>query len=211
MLAAIAARRDLPSPNCVVHTSPNRLHVLWRVTGFGKEAVEALQKKLAGELGTDRAATSCAQMTRLPGYVNHKYRPGLAVTAAWAGAAGPSQVEHFKHALLLGQVTGMACADPESAALTVGDVCERAKRYIAVIPTAVSGNHGDLATFRVCCRLVRGFNLTDEQALAVLSDWNRACSPPWPETELRLKLAAARAYGREPVGGLLGPPIGVVR
>ena len=37
VLAAIAARRDLPSPNCVVHTSPNRLHVLWRVTGFTKE------------------------------------------------------------------------------------------------------------------------------------------------------------------------------
>jgi hypothetical protein len=65
VLAAIAARRDLPPPSSVVHSSPNRLHLLWRVSGFAKESVEALQKRLAMELGTDRAATSCAQVTRL--------------------------------------------------------------------------------------------------------------------------------------------------
>ena len=75
VLAAIAARRDLPPPSYVLHSSPNRLHVLWRVSGFTKEGVEALQKQLARELGTDKAATSCAQITRLPGFFNHKYRP----------------------------------------------------------------------------------------------------------------------------------------
>ena len=43
-------------------------NVLWRVAGFTKEGVEALQKYLAGELGTDKAAISCAQLTRLPGF-----------------------------------------------------------------------------------------------------------------------------------------------
>ncbi len=66
VLAAIEARRDLPPPGCVIHTSPGRLHVLWRVSGFAKEGVEALQKQLARELGTDKAATSCVQVTRLP-------------------------------------------------------------------------------------------------------------------------------------------------
>ena len=47
VLAAIAARRDLPPPSCVVHSSPNRLHVLWRASGFTKESVEALQKQMA--------------------------------------------------------------------------------------------------------------------------------------------------------------------
>ncbi len=36
------------------------------------------------ELGTDKAATSCAQVTRLPGFFNHKYRPGPMVTAEYA-------------------------------------------------------------------------------------------------------------------------------
>jgi hypothetical protein len=83
------------------------------------------------------------------------------------------------------------------------DVLDRARRYIATIPPAVEGNHGDAATFRVCCRLVRGFALGDDEALSVLASWNGACLPPWSEEELRAKLAGARRYGREPVGGLI--------
>ncbi len=81
VLAGIAGRGDLPPPSCVVHTSPKRLHVLWRVSGFAKEQAEPLQKQLAAELGTDKVATSCAQVTRIPGFFNHKYRPGPLVTA----------------------------------------------------------------------------------------------------------------------------------
>ena len=83
VLAAIAARRDLPPPSYVLHSSPNRLHVLWRVSGFTKENVEALEKQLARELKTDKAATSCAQITRLPGFfylkspVVRMFRPTL--------------------------------------------------------------------------------------------------------------------------------------
>ena len=86
------------------------------------------------------------------------------------------------------------------------DVRERARRYLAAIPPAVAGNHGDAATFRVCCRLVRGFALDDEDALEVLTEWNRACTPPWSEEELRAKLEGARRYGRETIGGLLSHP-----
>lgn len=58
-------------------------------------------------------------------------------------------------------------------------------------------------TFRVCCRLVRGFALDDSEALTVLADWNRECQPPWSERELQDKLQRARRYGREPFGGLV--------
>jgi hypothetical protein len=57
----------------VLHSSPNRVHVLWRVVGFEPAQAEALQKMLAGQLGTDPAATASTQMTRLPGFFNHKY------------------------------------------------------------------------------------------------------------------------------------------
>ena len=50
--------RDLPPLSYVLHSSPNRVHVFWRVAGFTIEHVEALQKQLARELDTDPAATS---------------------------------------------------------------------------------------------------------------------------------------------------------
>jgi hypothetical protein len=66
---AIGARRDVPAPCYVLQSSPNRAHILWRVAGFTREGVEVLQKQLARELKTDTAATSCAQLTRLPGFL----------------------------------------------------------------------------------------------------------------------------------------------
>ncbi|MGV3517680.1 DNA-primase RepB domain-containing protein [Luteitalea sp.] len=207
VLAAIAARRDIPSPTCVVHTSPNRLHVLWRVTGFSKEGVEALQRHLAVDLGTDKAAVSCSQLTRLPGFLNHKYRPGAVVSAEYMSVRRAFSVEDFscdQHPSDC--ATRTARVKPARTAVT--DACERARRYIAAIPPAVAGNQGDTVTFRVCCRLVRGFALSDDDALSALEEWNRQCVPPWSLADLRSKLAAARLYGREPVGSLLGRQAG---
>jgi len=202
VLSAIAARQDLPSPTCVIHTSPNRLHVLWRVTGFSKEGVEALQRQLAADLGTDRAAVSCAQLTRLPGFLNHKYRPGEAVRAEYTSVRRAFSVEDFS-CVQTPSNSGTRTTQVKPTRAAEADACERARRYISAIPPAVAGDHGDIVTFRVCCRLVRGFALSDDDALLVLEEWNRRCVPPWSLDDLRVKLAAARLYGHEQVGGLL--------
>lgn len=203
VLQAIGARRDLPLPSYVIRSSPGRLHVLWQVTGFTKEVVEALQKRLAGELGTDKAATSCSQLTRLPGFLNHKYTPGCEVAAAYGDAVASVGPHAFP-----AQNVERELPTPSHG---WSERLERARRYVAAIPPAVSGQQGDLATFQVCCRLVRGFALTDEEALAAIHDWNAACRPPWTERELRWKLRSARSSGREPIGGLLAPDVGATR
>jgi len=41
---------------------------------------------------------------------------------------------------------------------------------------------------------VRGFALTDRDALALLAEWNQRCRPSWSEYESRTKLAAAHKY-----------------
>ena len=202
VLAAIGARRDLPPPSYVLHSSPNRLHVLWRVSGFTRETVETLQKQLARELKTDRAASSCAQMTRLPGFFNHKYRPAPMVVARYGAARRVFAPFDFPATPPASALTGHASA-VEHRRGTGREVLERARHYVAAIPPAVAGHHGDTDTFRACCRLVRGFALSDHEALTVLHEWNGRCDPPWSEAELRAKLAAARRYGREAVGGLL--------
>ena len=195
VLRTIGGRRDLPLPSYVIRSSPGRLHVLWQVTGFTKETAEAVQKQLAGELGTDKAATSCAQLTRLPGFLNHKYTPGCGVVADYADAMSPATPDRFP-----GSTATPSLQRPVSGS---ADRLERARRYVGAIPPAVSGQQGDLATFQVCCRLVRGFALSDDEALAAIQEWNASCWPPWSERELRSKLASARRSGRERLGGLL--------
>ena len=198
VLAGIEQRRDLPEPSYVVYSSPNRAQVFWRVCDFTPLAAESVQKHLSRELGADPAATSCAQLARLPGFFNHKYTPPPLVTTEYRDCERRYTPTDFP-------VPVHPTPNLPRVPLRVPrpDRVERAQRYVAAVPPAVMGQHGDLLTFRVCCRLVRGFALTDTDAVRVLSEWNDRCQPPWSDRELRDKLRRARRYGREPVGGLL--------
>jgi hypothetical protein len=202
VLASIADRRDLPPPSYVLRTSKNRGHVVWRTHGLSIGDAEALERHLAGELHTDQAATACSQLTRLPGYLNHKRSPAFRVNVAYGVERdrryGPSDFPPSTR----GAIETRRPAEQPSRVHR--DVMERVRRYLAAVPPAVSGHHGDVHTFRVCCRLVRGFALSDAEALCALTGWNARCEPPWSERELIQKLQRARRYGHEPVGGLLG-------
>ena len=198
VLSEIGLRPELPAPSYVLHTSRDHAHILWRVSGFRIETAELLQRHLASELRADRAATSCAQMTRLPGFANHHHYPAPLVTAEYRNANrtySPSDFPDVEY----------VTAKPRAGryAMPASDRAERARQYLAVVPPAIQGQHGDVHTFRMCCRLVRGFALTDADALRLLTEWNERCQPRWSEGELRDKLEHARRYGREPIGGLL--------
>jgi hypothetical protein len=200
VIAAINGRLDLPEPSYVLHSSPGRAHVLWRVAQVSVAAAESLQKQLARALHTDPAATAASQMTRLPGFFNRKYSTPSLVTIdyrCWGRVYTGSDFPTLE------KPTRMTVANPAPAGATSTLVMRRAAKYLDAIPPAVAGHHGDLHTFRVCCRLVRGFALSDPDALHVLRNWNLRCDPPWSERELRQKLWRARRYGREPIGGLL--------
>ena len=199
ILTRLTARDDLPAPSYVVQTSPNRVHVLWHASGFTTSAVEVLQTQLARELGTDRAATPCTQMTRLPGFVNYKRQPHL-VTVEYRDVIRRFTPADFPP-VTAATAPPLAACRPRQGGLSV-DPRERARRYLAALPPAIAGHHGDVHTFRVCCRLTRGFALSDDEALALLAEWNARCVPPWPARELVDKVRRARRYGREPIGGL---------
>jgi hypothetical protein len=66
-------RPDLPQPNHLVSSSPDKWQVVWRVQGFTKDQAEGLQRGLARDTGADPAATDCSRVLRLPGFYNHKY------------------------------------------------------------------------------------------------------------------------------------------
>jgi hypothetical protein len=175
------------------------MHVFWRVAGFDIARVEALQKQLARDLKTDTAATSCSQLTRLPGLFNHKRTPAELVTMVYGTVNRVYEPHDFPTPKVRETPTApcVECSTPRRASL------ERARRYLAALPPAIAGSHGDLHTFRVCCRLVRGFALNDDEALSLLQEWNARCQPPWTDRELTQKITSARRYGREPIGALL--------
>ena len=203
LLAALTTRHDLPPPSYVLHSSRGRLHVFWRARGFTASIVEGTQKRLAKELRTDSAATSCAQTTRLPGFANHKRNTPCVVSIEYLRPRTMLTPNDFPHV-----------TSPPAAARRQGIRLERcatdrriarAQGFLQSVNPAIAGSHGDVHTFRICCRVVRGFDLSDDEALDVLSDWNARCQPPWSERELMNKVHNARTYGREPMGGLLVP------
>jgi len=81
---------------------------------------------------------------------------------------------------------------------------QRAKAYLAKMPSAISGQGGHNATFAAACVLVRGFALDEEDAYEILvSDYNPRCEPPWAEWELRHKVRSAMDCATTPLGHLL--------
>jgi hypothetical protein len=191
VLDAIATRPDLPPPSYVVRSSKGRAHVMWRVEGFAIRSAEALQKHLARELDTDLAATSAAQLTRMPGFFNHKYEPAQLVGVGYGVVQSVYAVQDFP------DVPSPAAPPAPAAPRRLRrrgsmPMIERARRYLAATPPAIQGQNGDARTFRVCCSLVRRFGLNDEEALHLLSEWNTGCRPPWSHVELVGKVRSAR-------------------
>ncbi|MFH1919892.1 MAG: DUF3987 domain-containing protein [Planctomycetota bacterium] len=68
---------------------------------------------------------------------------------------------------------------------------ERARKYVAKMPPAISGQGGHDRTFAAACALVLGFELDEEAALGLLREYNTRCEPPWSESELVHKIKSA--------------------
>jgi hypothetical protein len=80
---------------------------------------------------------------------------------------------------------------------------DRARKYVATIPPAISGSGGHSATFLAAQILVRGFMLEPDDALALLCEFNERCLPPWTPNELRHKIRQAIKRGTMTYGKLI--------
>jgi putative DNA primase/helicase len=80
---------------------------------------------------------------------------------------------------------------------------ERARAYIAKMPPAISGQRGHDATLKVALALVNGFNLDEQDAMPLLSEYNQTCQPPWEQRDLQRKLSEARKLRNGDSGYLL--------
>ncbi len=88
---------------------------------------------------------------------------------------------------------------------------ERARRWLAKVPPAISGQRGHDKTFYTACQVGPGFGLDEEVAVRLIrDDYNPQCDPEWSEKEIRHKVHDA--YKVEPRRGwkLNVPPNGRV-
>ena len=81
---------------------------------------------------------------------------------------------------------------------------QRAALWLSKVPPAVSGQSGHSTTSTAAVGLVHGFQLSEGDALALLSAWNQSCQPPWSDRELihKLREAASKSHSK-PAGHLL--------
>lgn len=72
-LRAIRTTGDVPVPNFVLDTSPEKNQVVWRVEGLDNQQAEVLLRLLASQFRGDPAATDISRVLRMPGFRNWKY------------------------------------------------------------------------------------------------------------------------------------------
>lgn len=74
---------------------------------------------------------------------------------------------------------------------TAPSIIENARKYIAKIPPAISGQSGHDQSFAVACALIKGFNLSISDAWPLFKEYNSRCQPCWSDRELEHKLIEA--------------------
>jgi len=111
---------------------------------------------------------------------------------AWRPGHAPDEIEAAIAPSWLVQALSEVRQPPRAGGMDgIGDrkrILNRAEKYIAKMPAAVSGNGGHDQTFAVACTLVHGFGLSVEEALPIITRYNERCQPPWAEAELLHKL-----------------------
>jgi hypothetical protein len=166
-------------------------------------AVQALLRDKAKARGWALDSThDLSRILRLPGTFNCKGEQPVRVQVLDAG--GPRYEPGDFLALIPPGPRGAPGRAKAAGAVNGTAVAERARRYVAKMPEAIAGEHGHDATWAVAQVLVRGFEMSIEEARPILQEFNQRCKPPWTEKELEHKLASAREKSRLPAGYLLG-------
>lgn len=202
-------------PALVTH-SGGGLHAFWRVaeplpldSPEAQAVAVAWLRRLAQALDADPKCAEVARVLRLPLTTNFKYRPARPVSiVSWApdAVADLPALDAWLPALVEPVRPPWPSAPTTPTTADTASVIDRVRAYLDKTPPAIEGQHGDEHTFKVCCRITRGFGLSPADAWPLLLEWNARCQPPWSERDLQAKLDSAARYGREPIGARRDTP-----
>lgn len=184
-----------PAPSIVVN-SGGGLHVYWILDGeVSEDRVVPMLRRLVRDVGGDMTGAEVARILRLPGTMNHKYRPPRMVTIEemWPDRAyeewefGREEVAVFEKNAYTGPTGG-------AAALSA------ARAFMRDREPAIEKQGGDKWTYDTSCVLTHDYGLGEDDVLELLEEWNTRCVPPWSSASLRKKVKNAMRYGKGEVG-----------
>lgn len=154
----------------------------------GKLPIETTGKKEAYEGGAVELyqhgryfAATGHKLPDVPGTVSEAQ---VAIDWLWAKVFGAAKPKVSKGT---GRRNGRNGTRPQDQQRTL----ERARKYIAKMPPAISGQRGHDATFAAACVLVVDFALSVGEAYPLLVEYSERCEPPWTDQELLHKLKSA--------------------
>lgn len=199
------------APSAIVH-SGGGLHPYWlldqpiNLQDGRAPLVKGILRAMAIRLGADIASAEPARILRLPGTLNFNHGDPIPTTLEFANLTKRYSLDAFEHELGPIRIEPEPTKSPVQHNLDVDERVRRAKQWLAKRPPAVENHGGDKDTYSACCGVAIGFDLPEDEAWAVLCDWNTKCMPPWTEHELRRKLQNAIRYHKGGRGDKLGAP-----
>lgn len=182
-------------PSMVIQ-SKNGQHAYWLTNEISCNDFTDMQMAVINNLQSDPKIKDLPRVMRLPGFFHRKDPNNIFLVRVheYSGAVYSSVDLH----------RAFPKVDRKNLEISKikGNHLEISK-YINSREGAIQGESGDLKTFQMACDLVRGFNLSDEDALNYLKKYNEKCVPMWSESELIIKIKSARKSGSGETGYLL--------
>lgn len=187
---------SFPIEPSILVQSKNGQHAYWITNEISITDFKSAQKRIINTLKTDISIHDLPRVMRLPGFY-HRKDPN-----------NPFFVKVLKNDRFEYTAEQIYKAFPQieptkiEANVIRGSHSEVSK-YVDKLDGAIQGENGDLKTFQVACDLVRGFNLSVDEAIIYFRRFNEKCVPMWTESELKIKLQSAQKSGSGDFGYLL--------
>ena len=197
---------DLGWPKPVIVDSGNGFYLLYRVdlptddNGLVSRVLKAISQKFSNEnVEIDTKVANAGRVLKIPGTMACKgestqERPHRVSQVIRVPKDGLQVVpRELLESLAGSSVSNVVPMATSQSASVPPQVVERARQYIAKMPKAIQGQNGSGATLTVATKIVVGFNIVHDSAVALqlMQEYSQRCQPPWSDKELRHKLKEA--------------------
>jgi hypothetical protein len=197
----------LPRPTIAV-SSGHGVHCYWRLNSPLEPGLwSELQARLNVTVGSDTSIKNPERLMRLPGFLNCKSEPFVKCEIIYVEPSLIYNIEDIEHKLC--ELLPKDEPQPAQPAKRPARMEHKARAmlYASKWEGIIEGQGRNNAAYKHSCQLRRDFDLPDNEAWLILSDWNRANNPPLSDAELRQAFDSSTKYGKHQVGTKLNEPV----